>query len=324
MFAQLMETPESLLLVYVGFALAAFLVVSGIFQLVSRAENRAEARTRRLKIMARGATTEEVLQILKPNRERGLIERLPFFGDVPKMMRQAGIVAPPARFIFVCFALSLAFGTAASIRMPVLQALPAGMVLGVFIPLFVLNTMRNRRMDRLAAQLPDALDLMARGLRVGHPLNTSIAAVAREMPDPIGTEFGIIADQISFGDDLVDAVSEFADRIDLEDVHYLSASIAIQHGTGGDLAKIVDTLAHVMRSRILLRRRVKAISAEGRLTAYFLSAVPFLIFGMNMVTNPDYYWGVRNDPLFIPMMVSIVVLVVLNGVVLNRLVKIRY
>jgi tight adherence protein B len=240
------------------------------------------------------------------------------------MMRQAGLATSPSRFLLLCVALAVVMVTAASIFLPVVQAMILGLVLGLAGPMTVLNAMRNHRLDQMTALLPDALDQMARGLRVGHPLNTSIANVAREMPDPIGTEFGLIADQISFGDDLVDAVQEFAERVDLEDVHYLSASIAIQHGTGGDLAAIVDTLSKVVRDRIALRRKVKAISAEGRLTAYFLTAVPFLIFGMNMVTNPSYYAGVMDDPIFMPMAVSIVVLVIANAVILRKLANIRY
>lgn len=315
---------EAGLWISAGFALAGFMLVTGLYQLLSRRENQSEARSRRLEMMARGASAEEVLAILKPQARQTGLERVPVIGAVPGMMRQAGLAAGPSRFLLLCAALSLVFVTVASVFLPVLQAIVLGGSLGLAGPMAVLNVMRNRRLDRLTILLPDALDQMARGLRVGHPLNTSIANVAREMPDPIGTEFGLIADQISYGDDLVDAVQEFAQRVDLEDVHYLSASIAIQHGTGGDLASIVDTLSKVVRDRISLRRKVKAISAEGRLTAYFLTAVPFLIFGMNMVSNPGYYAGVMDDPIFPKMAVAIVVLVIANAVILRKLANIRY
>ncbi|GGL58213.1 type II secretion system F family protein [Wenxinia marina] len=320
----LLNQPDAELMIYAGTALAVFLVITGISQLLSRRENRAEARTRRLKMIEKGASTEEILAVLKPTPRRSGIERLPFVGGVPRAMRQAGLAASPMRFLLLCATLAVVVASAAAAVLPWLAALIAGLNVGLFMPLMVLNAIRSRRLDRMTALLPDALDLMARGLRVGHPLSTSILAVAQEMPDPVGTEFGLIADQISYGDDLVDAFGEFAERLDLEDVNYLAASIAIQHGTGGDLAAIVDTLSKTIRARIILRRRVKAISAEGRLTGYFLTAVPFFIFGMNMIVNPDYYMGVRDDPLFTPMMVFIVLFVVLNGVVLNRLVKIRY
>lgn len=315
---------EAGLWISAGFALASFLMITGLYQLLRRGENRAEARSRRLQMMSRGASAEEVLAILKPKSAPTGFERVPIIGAVPVMMRQAGIAAPPARFLMLCAALSVILATAASITLPLAQALALGVALGLALPMMALNVARNRRLDRLVQQLPDALDQLARGLRVGHPLNTSIASVAREMSDPVGTEFGLIADQISYGDDLVDAVQEFAERVDQEDVHYLSASIAIQHGTGGDLASIVDTLSGVVRDRIALRRKVKAISAEGRLTAYFLTAVPFLIYGMNMATNPEYYGSVMDDPMFPPMAIAIVVLVIANGVILRKLSNIRY
>lgn len=324
MLSEILDDPQAALLLYAGFALAAFLVSTGVFQLLSRRENRGEARSRRMKMIARGASTAEILAVLKPPARRTWIERLPLVGGVPRAMRQAGMTASPARFLTICFALAVTVGTAASVRLPVGPAIAIGLALGLLLPVVVLNQIRAKRLDKMTALLPDALDLMARGLKVGHPLNTSIAAVAREMPDPVGTEFGIIADQIAFGEDLVDAFGEFAERVDLEDVSYLAAAIAIQHGTGGDLASIIATLAKTIRARMALRRRIKAISAEGRLTAYFLTAVPFLILGANMVTNPDYYWGVREDAMFLPMAIAVAVLVVLNAVVLRKLVDIKY
>lgn len=324
MLSDLLNDPNSILIVYGGFALAGFLVFTGAYQLISRQENRAEARSRRMKMLARGASNAEVLAVLKPTNQKSWVQRLPFVGSLPRMLRQAGSAASPSKFLLVCLAMALIFGTAASVVLAPHYALALGLVLGLGLPMAVLDNIRKRRLDRMTALLPDALDLMARGLRVGHPLNTSISAVAKEMPDPVGTEFGIVADQVAFGEDLVDAFHEFADRVELEDVSYLAASIAIQHGTGSDLASIVDTLSKTIRARIALRRRIKAISAEGRLTAYFLTAVPFLIFGLNMTTNRDYYMGIADDPMFLPMFGLIIFFVVANAVVLRRLVQIRY
>jgi len=182
---------------------------------------------------------------------------------------------------------------------------------------------RKRRILAMTHQLPDALDLLARGLRVGHPLNTSIGAVAREMQDPIASEFGLIFDQVSYGDDLPDAFEEFAERVDMEDVNYLASSIGIQHGTGGDLAHVIEILSGVVRGRIALRRKIKAISAEGRLTAWFLSSLPFIIFGMMTVSSPEYYGGVSEDPLFLPMAFAVLAFTVLNAVILRKLVNFK-
>lgn len=178
-------------------------------------------------------------------------------------------------------------------------------------------------MTAMTHQLPDALDLMARGLIVGHPLNTTIASVATDMQDPIGTEFGVMVDQISYGDDLVDSFVDFADRTDLEDVQYLAISVAIQAGTGGNLAQVLSTLAKVIRDRITMRKRIQAISSEGRLTSNFLSLLPVAILTFTMVTTPDYYGGVSGDPLFRPIAITVVVLMVVNYFAMRRLVNFK-
>ena len=202
-------------------------------------------------------------------------------------------------------------------------ALATGFVVGLFLPVVWVKSKSAERMKKLTMQLPDALDLLARGLRVGHPLNTSVQAVANELPDPVGTEFGIIFDQVSFGDDLTDAFVDFSNRVDLEDVHYLSASVGIQHGTGGDLARVVSILSQVIRARIALRNKIKAISAEGRMTAWILSIIPVFIFAWTMMTTPNYYGGVMDDPLFVPAAAFIITCVVLNALILRKLVNFR-
>ena len=164
---------------------------------------------------------------------------------------------------------------------------------------------------------------MARGLKVGHPIAVTIGNVASDMPDPIGTEFGIVFDQVNYGDDLTDAMQEFAERVDLEDVNYLSASIGIQNGTGGDLASVVQTLADVIRGRIKLRRKIRAVSSEGRLTAWFLSALPIIIFGYTTASTPSYYGDVSQDPLFMPMAATVILLTIANFLVLRKLINFR-
>jgi tight adherence protein B len=217
--------------------------------------------------------------------------------------------------------LSLVVFAVLAMRMQPVFAAALAIPPGVGIPLVALNIRIRRKRDAMIAQLPDALELMARGLRVGHPLNTSIGAVAQEMSDPIGSEFGLIFDQINYGDDLTDAFQEFAERVDIEDVHYLSSSIGIQHGTGSDLARVIEVLSKVIRSRIMMRRKISAISAEGRLTAIFLSCVPVLMFVFTSISSPNYYGGVMDDPLFVPMAATVILLTVLNALVMHKLVN---
>ena len=144
------------------------------------------------------------------------------------------------------------------------------------------------------------------------------------MADPIGSEFGIIQDQISYGDDIVTAFKDFAIRVDQEDARYLAVSIGIQHGTGGNLGRVLKILSKVIRDRATMRQRIHAISAEGRLSAVILTALPFLIFGSVHASTPSYYSDVSTDPLFMPMAATIVGLVVAQAFILNRLVNFKF
>ncbi|MDQ2089690.1 type II secretion system F family protein [Marimonas arenosa] len=310
-------------MVYAGTFLGILLLFTGVAQLAQRGETRGEARSRRMQMIDKGADIEEILSVLKPPRKTGVWAHIPLIGQLPDLLSQAGMTISTNRFLFFCGLATITVFSVASVILILPVAVLVGLGIGFLVPLLVVKSRRDTRMKKLVEQLPDALELMARGLRVGHPLNTSIGSVAQEMPDPIGTEFGLIFDQISFGDDLPDAVQEFADRVGLEDVQYLSASIGIQHGTGGDLARVIRILAKVIRDRLTMRQKILAISSEGRLTAVFLSALPVLIFVFTTITNPTYFGGVRDDPLFVPMMVTIAVLTVLNFLVLRKLVHFR-
>ena len=304
--------------------LGVLLAFSGIAQLLSRNENQNAAKSRRMRMLAKGATTKDILFLLKKPEKRGLMSRLPFIGDFPLVLRQAGLTTKPGTVLLISLVCAaLAFAVLAQFT-EVTYALAASIGVCVVLPLIVIFAVRKKRLEALVQQLPDTLDLMARGLRVGHPLNASIESVAREMPDPIGSEFGVMFDQISYGDDLVDAFYDLAERVDLEDVRYLAVSVGIQHGTGGDLARVLSVLSTVIRNRITMRRRIRAISSEGRLSANFLSMLPVIIFTFTSITAPGFYADVSDDPLYMPMAVTIVFLVVLNFLVMRKLVNFRF
>jgi tight adherence protein B len=135
---------------------------------------------------------------------------------------------------------------------------------------------------------------------------------------------GIVADTITYGDDLTDAVLAFADRVGVEDARYLAVAINIQAGTGGNLARVLEVLAQVIRNRFAMMRKIKALSAEGRITAVIVSAVPFIIFVALNLLSPTYYGDVADDPLYMPFLVTGAVLTVLNAIVLRRLVRFHF
>lgn len=307
------------LLVFLGI-LVAF---EGLRQLLERAENREEAVNRRIRMLSKGKSGEDVLNLLAPDQSKSFTQSFPIVGNLDAALRAAGLTVPPLLFLAGCLAaFAVAAGGGAQIQEP-LMAVSVSAVVFLILPLVVLRRIQTKRLATLVKQLPDALDLMSRGLKVGHPLNTTFQSVANEMPDPIGTEFGIVVDQIAFGEELTTAMQNFANRIDEENVRYLAIAVNMQHGSGGDLAQVLRILSKVIRARMTLRRKVKAISSEGRLTAYILSALPVAIAATMMIATPSYYGDVADYPSFWPVMSVIAVAVVFNAVILFRLVNFR-
>ncbi len=318
------QSPLVMFSIYVGLFLGILLIYDGIRQLLSRTESTGVARNRRMRMIKKGATTEQVLNLLldeesarKPGR-RSLIARL------KHALRQAG--APFGLFGFGVIVVGIFIVTFMGMGVILAPEISLLVSLGVStgIPLIVLMTIRSKRLAKLVLQLPDALELMARGLTVGHPLNVTVNNVATDMADPIGTEFGIVQDQVSHGDDIATALSDFSERVDLEDARYLAVSVAIQHGTGGNLGRVLKVLSKVIRDRATMRRRIRAISSEGRLSAIILTLLPFGILGSIMATTPTFYSDVKDDPLFMPFAIAIISLIALQAIILNRMVNFKF
>ncbi|WP_170786937.1 type II secretion system F family protein [Ruegeria lacuscaerulensis] len=303
--------------------LGALIAFEGIRQFSRRGENREEAINRRIQMLNEGKTGEDVLNLLKPQETRPILRKFPFVGDLPAALKAAGLNMVPEMFLIGCGVAFLISAIGGTMVANPLQVIPISILLFIIAPLIFLGSALRRQKAALIKQLPDALDLMSRGLKVGHPLNTTLQSVSEEMPDPIGTEFGLVVDQVAFGEELTEAMKNMADRVDEEDVRYLAVALMMQHGSGGDLAGILKTLAQVIRARMSLRRKIKAISAEGRMTAYILSSIPVVIAVAMTILSPSYYGDVMDAPSFWPVMGVIAAAIVLNAIVMFKLVNFR-
>lgn len=310
--------------VYAIVFLGVLMAYEGVRQFWTRSETQVEARNRRMRLISSGKSEKDILDLFKPKEKNGVLSNLPYVGDLHVALKTAGMTIPAEVFALLC---ALGFIVSAAGASQVTNPLLAfGLAISVFLvfPLLYISNARQKRVERLISQLPDALDLMARGLKVGHPLNATLQSVAAEMQDPIGTEMGIVVDQVSYGDDLTDAMRDLALRIPEEDFQYLAVAVGIQHGTGGDLGRILGTLAKVIRGRMTMRRKIRAISSEGRLSAVFLSILPVFIGVFTSITAPSYYGDVSDDPLFLPIAITVLVLIVVNAVALRKLVNFRF
>ncbi|HEV2302150.1 MAG TPA: type II secretion system F family protein [Stellaceae bacterium] len=162
-------------------------------------------------------------------------------------------------------------------------------VIAIALPLLVIGRVRKRRLAHIGSQLPDAIDMLARSLRAGHPVPTGIQMVAHEMADPIGSEFGLVSDEMSYGLDFKDALEKMGERVPLPDINYMIVAMRIQHGTGGSLAEILSSLSSVIRARQNLFGKVKALSAESRFAGKILAGMPIAVVVVLLMMNPHYY-----------------------------------
>lgn len=197
--------------------------------------------------------------------------------------------------VIVGFALSsgytLTFGV-----VQLIIAVAAAAAIG--LPVLVVSFLAQRRRKTMQDQFPVALDIFVRALRSGHPVSSAIELLTKEMNDPVGTEFGLIADEISYGADLNEALEDMAERWDLDDLRMFAVSLSVQQETGGNLAEILDSLSKVIRERASLYLKVRALSSEGRMTGWLLSALPVLTFVILFSMNPQFYLEVAGDPIF--------------------------
>ena len=180
----------------------------------------------------------------------------------------------------------------------ILLALTLAASVSVGLPIVVINMIAQRRKKKMEQQFPVALDIFVRALRSGHPVAGAITLLTNEMEDPIGSEFGLVADEIAYGADLTDALESMAERWDLEDIRMFVVSLAVQSETGGNLAEIIENLAEVIRARASLYLKVRALSSEGRMTGWILTVLPVLTFVGMFLVNPKFYLNVAQDIIF--------------------------
>ncbi|WGH79334.1 type II secretion system F family protein [Jannaschia ovalis] len=314
-------------LIYIAIFGSMLLVIGGIYLLVFGESIKLNNRVnRRLALMEKGATRDEVMaQLRKEMSQHDSAKQIPLYSLIAEKAQKANLAFTPGMLIgvmvllvFMSFAMMTLFTSAA---LPIRGLL--SIVFGVGAVYVWVNGKAKKRLALMEEQLPDAVELIVRSLRVGHPLNSAIGIVAKEIADPLGSEMGFIADEAAYGRDIPEALRALAERVELQDLRFLAVAVAIQQKSGGNLAEILEGLAKVVRARFKLFRKVKAITAEARWSGVFLSAFPILaLVGIN-VGKPDYYEGVKDTPYFIPAAAVVCVFLLVNIVFMRMMVNIK-
>jgi len=221
--------------------------------------------------------------------------------------------------------LFLAFSTylfaSVLIRNSILQV--AIMLVSGSIPFLYVRSKKKKRMAKFERQFPEGLDLMARALRAGHAFTGGMKFAAEEFEDPLGPEFEETLDEINFGMSVPEALKGLIRRVDCPDMSFFVVSVIIQRETGGNLAEIIENLAHLIRERFKFRGKIRTLSAEGRLSAYVLISLPFALFGFFSITSPQFLTPLIEDPIGKVLIGISVVLMILGIIVIRRIIKVE-
>ena len=303
------------------------------------ASSRAEGReiNLRLKMIGKGRTRGETMNLLR--RADSLVPQgLPPMLDrwarqFERMLMQAQLTLPtgqlmlailiaPVAIFFLILVFMVSAGMGVSVGRLLITAAFAG-ALGGALPLMFLNFKATRTRKRMQEQFPVALDVFVRGLRAGHPIAAALDLLTVEMPDPIGTQFGLVVDEVTYGAELRDALQTMAERWDLEDMRMFVVSLSVQNETGGNLAEILENLTKVIRERQSMFMKVRALSSEGRMTAVMLTVLPLFTFTLLFVLSPSFFLDVANDPWFVPGFIILILMYLTGFFTIRKMVDLK-
>jgi tight adherence protein B len=316
---------NELWLVYALVFGAVLLGIQGLYWVLIKERGERKKINRRLALTQELANPAEVLEILRKERGVDVLVHIPSLQRLKELVVQSGVRFTPTVLFFwfgvpaVLFYFLINFTSGLN-----LLAVPLSVLMAAAWFYLFLQRARRKRIARFSEQFPDALDVIVRGLRAGHPFRLALALVAREMPDPVGSEFGIVADEIMFGLEQSVAVENLAPRVGHGDLSFFAIAVNIQQQTGGNLGEVLSRLSRMLRNRSKLRLRIRALSSEGRLSAIVLSATPFVLFAVISLLSPDYFFSIKDHPITTPALILGAFMLLVGNIVLYRMVNFKF
>jgi tight adherence protein B len=241
---------------------------------------------------------------------------------LPTGQLMLAILIAPLAIFFLLLVFMVSAGMGVSFGRLLISAAFAGAI-GAALPLMFLNFKATRTRKKMQEQFPVALDVFVRGLRAGHPIAAALDLLTVEMPDPIGTQFGLVVDEVTYGAELRDALQTMAERWDLEDMRMFVVSLSVQNETGGNLAEILENLTKVIRERQSMFMKVRALSSEGRMTAVILTILPLFTFTLLFVLSPGFFLDVANDPWFVPGFIILLAMYLTGFLTIRKMVDLK-
>ncbi|MHC4269364.1 MAG: type II secretion system F family protein [Planctomycetota bacterium] len=284
----------------------------------------------RLKVATSKERRSHAINIMRQRRKLSnirwldtLLRNIPFLQKIDSILQQSNLRYPLGVFLLISLFLAIfAFVCVFYLTHSPLLSVPVAVLLSI-IPLLYIVIKKRKRMKKFEKQLPEALDMLARSLRAGHAFSGGLEMVAEEFDDPMGSEFAKIIDEISFGVTVNDALRNLAERVDVPDLKYLVVAVTIQRESGGDLAEILENIAILIRERFKLADRVLTLSAEGRLSAKILIAVPLFLAFYFFMSQPGYMQILINDPIGQVLIIFSVTIMIIGTFVMKKLIQIK-
>ncbi len=316
---------------------AVLLLVEVLVGYFANSRSTGKAINLRLRMISEGRDREQTMSLLR-RRESALPSNLPplllHLGQkFERMLIAAQVTIPTGRLmliillapvaIFFAIVLLMAAAGAGIAFGRLLMVGTFAVVIGAFLPIMFLQFKANRTRKKMQDQFPVALDVFVRGLRAGHPIAAALDLLTVEMPDPIGSQFGVVVDEVTYGAELRDALQAMAERWDLDDMRMFVVSLSVQSETGGNLAEILDNLSTVIRERHSMLLKVRALSSEGRMTAIMLTVLPLFAFAFLFLFNPEFYLDVADDPAFLPGFITLIVMYVIGFISIRKMVDLK-
>src|SRR5579871_2984563 len=316
---------DPIYMVYGLVAASAIMLFEGVYLLCFSGASYRQNVNRRLKLLKDQPDRENILVQLR--RERGLTGSGNYSLssiNLNQLVLQSGLTVGMGKLMAIIgVGAAIAFAAGVVLRGSVAQGFLFALFCGTILPYLVLRVLRSRRQKAFGGQFADGLDMIVRSLRAGHPVPIAVSMVAREMQDPIGSEFGIVVDEVTYGADLESALRNLFFRVGQDDLPLFVTAVAIQGTTGGNLGEILQNLSAVIRQRFKMRRKVKALAAEGRFSALLLSSLPVGVFFVIHLISPDFYGSVWQYDLTKMALGGAICWMLLGNLVMYRLVNFR-
>ncbi len=318
-----------LLIVLCVFVLTLLLIYGGYFFVKKIYKPEQRRIQKRLRFFSMSGPGNEAIDIVKkkilseiPWLNKKLLE-VPFVTRLERLRNEANARHPLGVYMILSVVLFFAgFFLAKIMRIdPFVMALPS--IFLTTVPFFYLSRKRKKRMEKFERQLPDALELVARALKAGHAFTGGLRLVAEEFGDPVGAEFGHTLDEINFGVGVPEALMNLTQRIDCEDLKFFAVSVIVQRETGGNLAEILESLGRLIRERFKFLGHVRVLSAEGRMSATVLLAMPFFVVAVLSFLNPEYIKVLFSDPIGFVIIAIALTMMGFGSIVIKKLVSIK-